>query len=181
MVAVNTIVAKVNTCGYDTSGLGRWTWMLMRGKRDTITRIITAYCPCKPKITGATGQHTVYTQHLWHTSKEPIKAFWDNLGKELDKWIAQEEQIILCGDWNTPVTDSGITEFMSRRGLKEVITYRHGQSPPPTYHRGQHSIDGIFVSSPLLGIKGGYLEFGDAPGDHRGIWVDVPQATVMGY
>ena len=44
MVAVNTIVAKVNTCGYDTSGLGRWTWMLMRGKRDTITRIITAYC-----------------------------------------------------------------------------------------------------------------------------------------
>ena len=181
MVAVNTIVAKVNTCGYDTSGLGRWTWMLMRGKRDTITRIITAYCPCKPKITGTTGQHTVYAQHLRHTSKEPIKAFWDDLGKELDKWITQEEQIILCGDWNTQITDKGITEFMSERGLKEAITYRHGQSPPPTYHRGQHSIDGIFVSSNLLGIKGGYLEFGDAPGDHRGIWIDVPQATVMGY
>ena len=158
MMAVNTIVAKINTCGYDPSSLGRWSWMLMRGKRDTITRVITAYCPCKNKISGTTGQHTVYAQHLRHSEREPIKAFWDDLGKELDNWIQQDEQIILCGDWNTDITNPEITTFMEARGLQEPILYRHGKYPPPTYHRGSHNIDGIFVSPTFLGIKRGYLE-----------------------
>ena len=181
MMAVNTLVAKINTTGYDPTGLGRWSWMLMRGKRDTITRVITAYCPCKPQLSGTTGQHTVYAQHLRHSSKEPIRAFWEDLGKELNTWINKDEQIILCGDWNADITNTEITSFMAARGLKEAILHRHGNHPPPTYHRGSHSIDGIFVSPSLLGIKGGYLEFGATPGDHRGIWVDVPQATIMGY
>ena len=123
----------------------------------------------------------MYAQHLRHSEREPIKAFWDDLGKELDNWIQQDEQIILCGDWNTDITNPVISAFMEDRGLQEPILYRHGKSPPPTYHRGSHSIDGIFVSPTFLGIKGGYLEFGTTPGDHRGLWIDVPQATIMGY
>ena len=181
MMAINTMVAKINTCGYDPSGLGRWCWMLLRGKRDTVTRIVTAYCPCKANIKGTTGQHTVYAQHLRKSSKEPISAFWEDLGNAIDEWISNEEQLIICGDWNTNITSQDITTFMHNRHLQEAILHRHGKTPPPTYHRGLHSIDGIFVSQTLLGIKGGYMEFGVTPGDHRGLWIDVPQAALMGY
>ena len=70
---------------------------------------------------------------------------------------------------------------MSANGLQEVITYVHGQNPPPTFHRGSSSIDGIFASRNFLGVKGGYLEYGDAPGDHRGIWIDIPHSTLLGH
>ena len=181
MIAVNTMVAKVNTCGYDPSGLGRWCWMLLRGKRDTVTRIVTAYCPCKANIKGTIGQHTVYAQHLRKSEREPISAFWEDLGTAIDEWKSNEEQLIICGDWNTDITAREITSFMQTRNLQEAILYRHGNTPPPTHNRGSHSIDGIFVSQNLLGVKGGYMEFGVTPGDHRGLWIDVPQAAIMGY
>ena len=181
MMAINSLVSKINTCGYDSAGLGRWSWMLMRGKRDTITRVITAYCPCRSTASGHMGQHTVYAQHLRLSSKDPIKAFWDDLSKEIDKWRSAEEQLIICGDWNTDVTSDEVTSFMTSRGLQEAILHRHGTQPPATYIRGKHSIDGIFVTPTILGVKGGYLEYGATPGDHRGLWIDVPQATIMGY
>ena len=70
---------------------------------------------------------------------------------------------------------------MHMKGLTEAITYKHGQDPPETYYRGSHSIDGIFMSQYFLGVKGGYLEYGKCPGDHRGIWVDIPQELFLGY
>ena len=181
MIAVNSLVAKINQTGYDPSGLGRWSWILMRGKRDTITRIITAYCPVKPSISGTTGQHTVYAQHLRVSSRDPIEAFWQDLGTAIDEWSHNEEQLIICGDWNTSVVGADITAFMGSRGLSEVITARHGTNPPATYNRGSKSIDGIFTSAPFLGVRGGYLEYGTTPGDHRGLWIDVPQETLMGF
>ena len=181
MIAINSLVAKINTCGYDPSGLGRWTWMLMRGRRGTTTRVITAYCPCKVHITGPSNQRTVYAQHLRHSSREPITAFWEDLGQALDTWTQDEEQIIICGDWNHPINSTFLKTYMGERGLKEAIHHRHGTNSPPTYIRGTNSIDGIFVSPNFLGVKGGYLEFGTTPGDHRGIWIDVPQSTFMGY
>ena len=181
MLAINSLVAKINTCGYDPSGLGRWSWMLMRGRRGTITRVVTAYCPCKANITGPTGQRTVYAQHLRQSTREPIQAFWDDFGIAIDNWIKDEEQLILCGDWNHPINDTFLNDYMGQRGLREVILFRHGNKPPPTYHRGNTSIDGIFTTSQFLGVKGGYLEFGTTPGDHRGIWIDVPQDNFIGY
>ena len=181
MIAVNTLVSKINTTGFDESGLGRWSWVLMRGKRDTVTRIITAYCPVKPSSSGIKGQHTVYAQHLRVSSRNPITAFWSDLGTALDKWTENDEQLILCGDWNTSIVDADITTFMGSRGLTEVITSRHGKNPPPTYNRGSKSIDGIFASNIFIGVRGGYLEYGTTPGDHRGLWIDVPQETLLGF
>ena len=43
MLGINALASKINRTGYDSSGLGRWSWILMRGKRDTVTRIVTAY------------------------------------------------------------------------------------------------------------------------------------------
>lgn len=39
---------RVIDCGYDESGLGRWSWTRYRGKHDVTLMAITAYRPCKP-------------------------------------------------------------------------------------------------------------------------------------
>ena len=134
IIGVDFIVQKINTCGYDTSGLGRWCWMVMNGKNDTTTRIISTYCPVKPH---SNGQNTVFAQQLRVLSVDPIQAFWNDLGTELQQWMNNGEQIILCGDWNTYVLGKDITTFMNKYGLKEAITHVHGQSPPGTYIRGK--------------------------------------------
>ena len=181
IMAINAMANKVYKCGYDNSGLGRWSWMVIQGKYNTFTRIVSAYCPVKSTAKGTKGQYTVYAQQLQHWEKDPIAKFWEDLGNQLLQWRDNEENLIICGDWNTSITSPTLRGFMSVYGLQEAITYVHGQNPPPTYHRGQDSIDGIFVSRNFLGIQGGYLEYGDAPGDHRGIWVDIPHTTLFGH
>ena len=179
IMAVNKMAHKVCKCGHDS--LGRWAWMLIQGKHNMYTRIIAAYCPVRSRIQGGAGQSTVYAQQLRVLLKDPIEAFWHDLQQQLRIWVDAGENLIVSGDWNKNVVGEEIKGFMSCCGLKEAITYRHGSNPPSTYHRGSSSIDGIFVSRNFLGVDGGYLEYGDAPGDHRGLWIDIPQSTFLGY
>ena len=80
IIARDKTAHKITLTGTDKSGLGRWAWINIRGKRNQIYRIVTVYCPVRPSsMKGSEGQDTVYAQHLRHTSKEPIKAFWDDL------------------------------------------------------------------------------------------------------
>ena len=39
----------------------------------------------------------------------------------------------------------------------------------------------MYVSPGLASSKCGYLAFGKLAGDHRAIWVDVPQLPVFGF
>ena len=45
-MAFNSIVATISGSGVDTSGLGRWSWIKIKGKLGKSTTIIAAYCPC---------------------------------------------------------------------------------------------------------------------------------------
>lgn len=163
--------------GFDESGLGRWSWVRISGKQRCTTRFITVYCPGK----NGSGEDTVYAQHLTELQEDPIKRFWLDLGKDILKWKAKGEQLILAGDWNENITGHNITEWMELFGLKEAVTELHPGTPPPTYHRGSEPIDGIFVSKELSPSRSGYLDFGELPGDHRGIWIDIPNIQVLGY
>ena len=51
---------------------------------------------------------------------------------------------------------------------------------PPTYQRGSIPIDDIFVSPSIASIRAGMLEFGNGPGDHRAIFLDVKQDILIG-
>ena len=163
--------------GFDESGLGRWSWVRISGKQRCTTRFITVYCPGK----NGSGEATVYAQHLTELQEDPIKRFWLDLGKDILKWKATGEQLILAGDWNENIKGHNITEWMELFGLKEAVTELHPGTPPPTYHRGSEPIDGIFVSTELSPSRSGYLDFGELPGDHRGIWIDIPNIQVLGY
>ena len=163
--------------GFDPSGLGRWSWVRIAGKQGCVTRFATVYCPVQ---TGS-GLETVYSQQLTELSEDPTKKFWKDLGEQLLQWRADGEQLIVAGDWNEHIQRPALQEWMALFNLKEAVTSIQEGQPPPTYQRGSDPIDGIFVSEELVPSKSGYLEFGEIPGDHRGIWIDIPNQSVLGY
>ena len=97
------------------------------------------------------------------------------------KWKAAGEQLIISGDWNKHVQSTNITEWMALFGLRELPTSLHHGQPPPMYNRGRDPIDRIFGTSDIVPAESGYLEFDCIPGDHRGIWIDVPNDQILGY
>ena len=163
--------------GFDMTGLGRWSWVRIAGKQGCITRFVTVYCPNK----GSKGLQTVYAQQLTELSEEPTYRFWTDLGKAVLRWQSEGEQIILSGDWNEDIQTPLLNEWMSTLGLKEAVTSLHEGRAPATYHRGTLPIDGIFMSEDIVPDRAGYLGFGEVPGDHRGIWIDVSNTELLGY
>jgi len=100
-----------------------------------------------------------------------------DLVEALQEWKEQGDQIILALDVNDNIYHSSFSEAMRQAGLTEACTDRHGASAPPTYNRGSHPIDGIYVSDTLLGSRCGYLKF---EYDHRGLFLDVQMNQVFG-
>ena len=176
-IAVNDMAHRYKECGYDPSGLGRWSWIMVSGKQQCVTRFVTVYAPQK----GGRGLNTVYEQQLAHLKTNPIRAFWSDLARSIALWQSKGEQLIIMGDWNEDIVGDNLTVWMRTFGLQEAITSMHGKQPPPTYHRGTHTIDGIFISPSIQVARAGYLGFGEIPGDHRGLWIDVHQKSILGY
>ena len=172
----NKMAHKHKKNGYDTSGLGRWSWISIMGSKGSITRFATVYCPLK------TGQgNTVYNQQLRELQEDPTARFWTDLGAQLLEWQSNGDQVIIGGDWNEYIRNINLTEWMALFQMKEAITTLHTHPPPPTYHRGSQAIDGIFVSESVGATRAGYLGFGELPGDHRAIWMEVPTKHIIGY
>jgi len=78
-------------------------------------------------------------------------------------------------NFNEAITDTTARRWATNLGLVEAITWLHQHQPPPTFQRGSHPIDGIFMAPQLLAqAAGGYLSFRDVvPSDHWAIWVNL--------
>ena len=176
-MAFNDIAHRYKSSGQDTKKLGRWSWITTMGKQECVTRFVSVYCPKR----SGTGMNTVYEQQLQHLHRNPTAAFWEDLARDIVKWQSEGNQLVLMGDWNEDIVNGNLTEWMSTFGLKEAVTGIHGSNPPPTFHRGSDAIEGIVVSPSVTIKKAGYLGFGDIPGDHRGIWIEVPHKSILGY
>ena len=176
-IAFNHIAHRYKQSGFDASGLGCWSWIVVSGTQNRVTRFVTVYVPQK----NNKGINTVYSQQLAHLRQDSIPVFWRDLAWSITQWQQAGEQLVLMGDWNEDITGQSLSSWMDTFDLKEVITNIHGKNPPPTFHRGLQAIDGIFASSSLEIDRAGYLGFGDIPGDHRGIWIDVPHTSILGY
>ena len=50
MLCFDQLAHRSGGSGSDERGLGRWTWMLFRGKNNVRTRIVSAYQPNSAKI-----------------------------------------------------------------------------------------------------------------------------------
>ena len=109
-----------------------------------------------------------------------FQAFWKDLWKSVDEWMAEGNQIVLGGDWNIDVRKSQFLKEFQSRNLVPAITGKHGTQGPETYRRGRYPIDEIFVSTTLQVKACGYLEHGQSAGDHRPLWKDVTKELVLG-
>jgi len=163
---------RIEETGKDETGLGRWTWQKMKGKRNIMLRIISAYRPCVPSTAGPTTAYSQQQRYLniVQDTREPRQAFLDDLGKNIEKWHNEGDQIILMADLNTDVTSKEIKQWREKHRLKDIyISEFPNQKIPATYHKGKNTIDTIMASYSINVERAGFLAFGAIPSDHRGL------------
>jgi hypothetical protein len=182
----NQMAIRQQQHGMDERGLGRWTWITTAGRNNCNTMIISAYCPCQ-----SNGPSSVWTQHLdamqhWRTQlppdiDDPRKLFWMDLAAMVTKAHEEGFNIMLMGDFNSEFSE--VREWMIQHGLLESIAERHGYDTAPNTHlRSKNApIDAIFCSPQIAASKGGYLSFNMLGGDHRGLWIDIPNELLHGF
>jgi hypothetical protein len=179
-IVVDRWTSRVLSSGMDPYGLGRWSYVTLRGKSDTSICIFTAYRVCNDRYTRS---KTAYKQQKRQSSFiftdqnklvhiDPYKQCILDLQSWISSLQAQGTQIILCLDNNeellpnkgqliplqqsdTPVIhpkhDGTLETLVRSTGLTDVLRHHH-PSPtyPPTYNRGKKRIDLILVSTSLL-------------------------------
>ena len=64
--------------------------------------------------------------------------------------------------------------------MVDAIKSRSKQSGPNTFVRGSRQIDGVWVTKDIELSRACFLPFYFGVGDHRGIILDIPQATLLG-
>jgi len=78
-------------------------------------------------------------------------------------------------DANKDIQDLEINTFFNKFGMTEIIITKHGQEAPPTHNHSSIPIDEIFATRTLHNTQCGYLSRLDTIGDHRCVWIDIPE------
>ena len=179
---------RVSSTGGDSSGLGRWSWILFEGQNKYRTRVISAYVPCK---STENRRKTVYNQQRRYflsqgNSECPRKLFQLHLVKLIKKWQQHGENVVLLIDMNEnlekmgPIQSALLYECQLIDPIRAI--YHDNKSKlPPTSLTGSVPIDAIFVSPQLRNIaKGGWISIGESVGDHRALFIDLPLQMLLG-
>lgn len=121
--AVNQLTHRTRKCGVDATGMGRWSWLQFEGENGHITRILTAYRPCRaPTNSGLTtnwDQQTRYLRNIKSTHN-PIQQFDIDIIAIIRKWIEANYLIIICIDINDHATDSPFAHSIRDLGLINI-------------------------------------------------------------
>lgn len=178
--------------GGDSSGLGRWSWITLRGKNGMQTRVVTGY---RPVVDHSDRPNSVYSQHelYWKESGAPYRcpraAFLDDLGTLIQGWITSGDQIILGLDANENTRGACLADWASALGLVNVhATMWPDDTFVPTCNKStisEHPIDAIWCSPGLDVIACGFSGFGSwdlgLRTDHRVLWVDIADESLFGF
>ena len=187
MIATNESANRVKETGKDTTGLGRWSHMLLEGKNNHKVRVVSAYNPCKSSNTQQL--QTVYAQQKRYLISKGISTcprlqFQTDLENEIKTWQQAGEMLIILMDFNENLLRLGpLQSMLLKHGLIDPIRQLHqfGTTPPPTSKTGSVPIDSIFVSTPLQHIvRGGWLRLSKCIGDHRPLFFDIDIKTILG-
>jgi hypothetical protein len=176
----------IRKVGRDETGLGRWSWILMGGANGINTRIIMAYNPCKNKNANS---GTMYQQqrHYYFTKRKdltcPLILFRRDLVKQLQKWRAAGDKIILFMDHNKHAIEGNLGKALADRDgldMQETIVQHTGKSPGATFFRGSKQIDGLWVSSDIDISNACVMPFGYGVGDHCAFILDLSIKSLVG-
>ena len=188
VIAVDEAAHRIKATGCDSTGLGRWSWILFEGRSNHLTRIISAYVPCR---STDDRRHTVYNQqkrYFWKRGIQqcPRRLMHQHLTHQIKTWQNQGEQIVLMIDMNENLARMGPFQTMLKYECQLVDPIREryqkkDQQLPATSLTGSKPIDSIFVSASLQNIvRGGWIKLEDSIGDHRSIFIDIPIQTLLG-
>ncbi len=160
--------------------------MLLTGHNNKKLRVVVAYHPSK-----SNNGHLSVTQQHWryfaqinqedNIVQHPRTQFWTDFKPIIQNWIDAGKQVIIGLDINQQVDHLDVTDYFNALGLTEAILHRHGIDALPTHQCGSQAIDGIFVTTGLLGHAGSYLSgLAGVIGDHRCLWLDLPEQWIFG-
>lgn len=139
-------------------------------------RVVSCY---RPNIKQANKSRSVWSQkHVLldqlGIDTDPRHLFLTDLSSDVTRWIVAGEQVVVGVDLNEDISSSSIRSTLTRAGLIDICSRRHGR-PPPTTVEGSCPIDGIFVTSTLRHCRCGMLDFQGFT-NHRPVWIDVPHS-----
>ena len=127
MMAVGRFSTFVLDKGVDSTGLGRWCWILVGGPEKK-TRITTAYQPCDPG--HSTAGLTVWDQHARHFESKngdgrlPWTILCEDLFTQILQWKENKEELILMGDFNEYVYEG--FSLLCSENLRRALNLRCG-------------------------------------------------------
>ena len=98
----NKVTSAIAGTGYDSSGLGHWSWARLQGRGNWTTTIITAYNPCKSNNERPSTVYTQQKQYLISVNRDvcPREALCTDLSDFITLCQRRQESIILCIDLN---------------------------------------------------------------------------------
>ncbi len=126
--------SRVVTCGSDPLGLGRWSFIVLRGKQDTNICIVTAYRVCNDKYTGP---KTAYQQQRRHLS-----SLFRKQGKVINP-DPHRQFILDLQAW---------IEFKQAEGMQIILTLDNNEELSPNIGQLEPSSTTL-LSSPIINVS----------------------------
>ena len=182
-IVANNWTGRIASTGEDSHGLGRWSYVRVKGKKERRLLVVTVYQVCKNSI-GSAGDSTAFS-HQWHIlrargeeSPNPRAQFCSDLSTLLLTF--PEDHIIIAGDINSWLGDANddrnFSNLVLRHNLKDILINKHGPaSEIPTRKEGRR-IDYIFASEAVTEqvINCGALNYNRiVDSDHRALFLDL--------
>ena len=171
----------------DPTGLGRWSGLHFRGKSNKIFTTITAYRVCTSSIRSAPLGSSFAREYEHFKGKgmaslRPRKLFLDDLALVITTFQAAGHSILLMMDSNGQLSDDDdLKTFITQCDLADL----HSHSPAPSTYIGSATrrIDHMLGCQTVLDAMhgSGSLSYTKGPqSDHRGLFVDLQPATLLG-
>jgi hypothetical protein len=113
----------------------------------------------------------------------PLIMFCQQLIKQLKKWRAEGDRIILFMDHNEHVYNRALGKVLSNStglNLQEVILQHIGTRTGATFFRGSKPVDGLWVSSNLEISNTCVMPFGYGVGDHQAFILNITLESLVG-
>ncbi len=171
--------------GKDTSGLGRWIVMTLKGGGVRV-RVVCGYNPCG---SGKLNSGTMYQQQRRYFVTKvkdltcPLKRFHDDLMRQLEKWHLEGDRLIVYMDANEDIYWKSLGKSLTRTdglNMLEVVGEFTGKRIGPKFFQGSKPIDGVWAMPDIAVTHACVMPAGFGVGDHRLFVVDFQEASLIG-
>ena len=177
IAGIGRICDVISEVGYDSTGLGRWTWIKL-GRAPHITRVVSAYLPCKPgrKSRGRTvwEQHSRYFEARGDM-RYPSTIFMEDLLYMFKCWIQQGEHVLLAIDANQDVYTGRLASMLkeSPYNMHCMLEEAMGEKVPNSHFSGDRKISTFFGTPGIVTGHGMCYPHWFGIGDHRVMILEI--------